>query len=87
MTSKTVGNLFHAPRNIAIYELKLELSPGNAQIGGKLSIFLPFWPWNFKDDLEKIGHFFYATWSFVNYSLAISEFKLQLQPTNAQFGS
>ena len=39
------------------------------------------WPW------KAIGHLFYATSSFVHHSVAIGEFKLELQSGNAQFGS
>ena len=39
------------------------------------------WPW------KTIGHLFYATASFVHHFVAIGEFKLELQPGNAQFGS
>ena len=39
------------------------------------------WPWN------KIGHLFYATSSFVHHSVAIGDFKLEIQSRNAQFGS
>ena len=39
------------------------------------------WPW------KTIGHLFYATSSFVHHFVAISEFKLELQSGNAQFGS
>ena len=36
------------------------------------------------DDLKKtIGHLFYATSSFVQYFVAIGEFKLELQSGNA----
>ena len=44
---------------------------------------LPFdaWPW------KTIGHLFYATSSFVDHFVAISDFKLELQSGNAQFGS
>ena len=38
------------------------------------------WPW------KTIGHLFYATSSFVHHSIAIDEFKLELQSGNAQFG-
>ena len=37
--------------------------------------------------LKKIGHFFYATSSFVQHFVAIGEFKLELQSGNAQSGS
>ena len=39
------------------------------------------WPW------KTIGHLFYATSSFVLRFVAISEFELELQSGNAQFGS
>ena len=41
------------------------------------------------DEFEKqkvIGHLLYAVSSFVHYFKAISEFKLELQSGNAQFG-
>ena len=106
----------------------------------KIIIFVPSWPWNLTDDLEKqqgtsstllpalcihshpwnqigitvqkrpiqyniddfmsrvtlkfdgwpwkiTGHLFCATSSFVHHFVAISEFKLELQPGSAQFGS
>ena len=39
------------------------------------------WPW------KTIGHLFYVVSSFVHHFTAISEFKLELQSGNAQFGS
>ena len=39
------------------------------------------WPW------KTIGHLFYATSSFVHHFVAINDFKLEIQPGNAQFGS
>ena len=39
------------------------------------------WPWNSR------GYLFYATLSFVHHFKAMGEFKLELQPGNAQFGS
>ena len=39
------------------------------------------WPW------KKIGHLFYATSSFVHHFVAITDFKLELESGNAQFGS
>ena len=39
------------------------------------------WPW------KTIGHLFFATSSCVHHLVAIGEFKLELQPGNAQFGS
>ena len=55
---ETISNLSHAPRCYvfhlpAIHEFKLEFSSGNIQIGGKLSIFQPLWPWNLMDDLKQ----------------------------------
>ena len=73
---KIIGNLFHATSSfvhhfIAIGEFKLELQSGNAQFGSKLTIFFSRvtsqfdrWPW------KTIGHFFYATSSFVHHSVA-----------------
>ena len=58
------------------------------QIGFKSSIFLPLWPWNLMDDLEKtIRHLFYATSSFAHHFKSIGEFKPELQSWNSQFGS
>ena len=37
--------------------------------------------------LKTIGHLSYATSSFVHHFIAISEFKLELESGNAQFGS
>ena len=34
----------------------------------------PMWPWNLMNDLEKIGHLFYATSSFVHHFKAIGKF-------------
>ena len=39
------------------------------------------WPW------KTIGHLFYVASSFLHHFIAISEFKLELQSGNAQFGS
>ena len=39
------------------------------------------WPW------KTIGHLSYPTSSFVHHSVAIGEFKLELQSGNAKFGS
>ena len=68
--------------------MKLELKSGNAQSRSKSTIFfsrvtLKFDGWPSKT----IGHLFYATSSFVQHSVAIGEFKLQLQSGNAQSGS
>ena len=53
------------------------------EIGDMLSrVTLKFDGWPRKT----IGHFFYATSSFVHHSVPIGEFKLKLQSRNAQFG-
>ena len=54
------------------------------QIGDFLSrVTLKFagWPWKTR------GHIFYTLSSFVHHFKSIGEFKLKLQPGNAQFGS
>ena len=91
--SKTIGHLLHATSSfvhhfIPIGEFKLELQSGDGQFGSNSTIFRAVRPCNLTDDLAKtIGHFFYATWSFVQHLIAIGEFKLELQSGNAQSGS
>ena len=87
----TIGHLFNATSSFvhhfgAIGDSKLEIQSGNAQFGSKSTICrvtLQFdvWPW------KTIGHLFYATSSSMHHFIAISEFKLELQSGNAQFGS
>ena len=48
---------------------------------GRVTLKCDVWPWKI------IGHLLYATSSFVHYFVTISEFKLELQSGNAQFGS
>ena len=90
---KILGHLFYPTSSfvhhfIAISENKLELQSGNYQFGSKWAAFCPMWPWNLMDDLDKIiGHIFYITSSFVHHFIAISDFKLELQSGNTQFGS
>ena len=90
---KQIGHIFYTTPSFvhhfkAISEVKSELQSGNAQVGSKLVIFCPAWPWNLMDDLEKtIGHLFYTTLSFVHHFKAIGEFKLELQSGNAKFRS
>ena len=56
--------------------------------GFKSSIFRPMWLWNLTDDHEKtLGHLFSTMSSSVHHFKAISEFKLELQSRNSQFGS
>ena len=82
---------------MAYYQLELKEKQGKSegfdscdrpsyltQIGFKLSILPPVWPWNLMDDPKKtIGHLFYATLSFLHHFVAIGEFKLELQSGNA----
>ena len=72
----------------AIIKFKLKLESGNAQFGSKSTIFLVVWPrifcgWPWKT----LGYVFYATSRFVHHFVTISEFKLESQSGNAQFGS
>ena len=90
---KTIGHLSFAVSSfvqhfIAIGAFKLELQSGNAQFGSNSTIYfssvtLKFDRWHWKT----IGHFFYATSSFVHHFVAIGEFKLESQSGNGQFGS
>ena len=71
-----------------IGEFELTLQSENAQFKSKSAIFwsrvtLQFdvWPW------KTIGHLFYVASNFVHHFIAISEFWLELQSGNAQFGS
>ena len=47
----------------------------------RMTLKFDWWPW------KTIGHLFYVASSFVHHFIAISEFKLELQFGNAQFGS
>ena len=58
--------------------------PIRVKIGNFLSrVTLKFTKW----PLEITGHLLYGTSSFMHHSIAVGEFKLELQPRNAQFGS
>ena len=68
----------------AIGEFTLEWQSGNAQFGSKSAIFVPcdfLWMTS-----KTIGHLFYATPRFGHHSIAICEFKLELQSKKSQFG-
>ena len=88
---KTIGNLFYTMSSFvhfkAISLFKLELQSGNAQFGS-IDDFLSRVTLKF-DGLhwKIIGHLFYTTLSFAHNFEAISEFKLELQSRNTQFGS
>ena len=89
---KTIGHFFYTKSSFAhhfksISDFKLELQSGNSQLGSKLMIFCPMWPWNLMDDLGKQQHLFYTTPSSVHHFKSIDEVKLGLQYGNAQFGS
>ena len=82
---KIIGHLFYAHWRfvyhfIAICDLKLELSSGNAEIEVKLVNFWLVWHWNWRNDL------FYTTPSFVHHSVAIYEFKLSCGPEMPKMG-
>ena len=89
---KTIGHFFYTTSSFlhhfkSIGEFKLfTVQKGSiwVEIGDMLScVTLKFdgWPW------KTIGHLFFATSSFVQHFVPISEFKLELQSGNAQFGS
>ena len=66
---------------------KLSYSPDTLNSGENLWFFfvlcdLEIWQMT----LETIGHLFYDTSSFLHHFVAISEFKLELQSGNTQFG-
>ena len=69
-----------------IGEFKLELQSDNSQIGSKLAILCPVWPYKLTDNLVKqhIGHLFYVTSSFVHHFVAIGESNRELQSGIAQ---
>ena len=89
---KAIWHLFYATSRfvdyfIAISESKLELQSRNAQFTSKSLIFLSCvtltfggWP------CKMIGHLFLCYVKFVHHFGAISEFKLELQSGNPQFG-
>ena len=90
---KTIGHFFYTTLSFvhhfkSIGEVKLELQPGNAQVGQKMAIFLS--RVTLKIDVwhsKTIGHLSYAASTFVHHFMANGEFKLELQSGNAQFGS
>ena len=66
----------------------LSYSPETLRSGQNLWFFLSHVTLKFDGWPSKtIGHLFYATSSFMHHFVAISEFKLELQSGNAQFGS
>ena len=55
-------------------ETGVTCSPETPNSGQNRWFFCPVWPWNLMNDPEKtIGHIFYATSSFVDHFVAISE--------------
>ena len=66
----------------------MELSSGNANFVSKSAIFCPVRPCNLTDDHEKQwGTCSKLLRALVLHFVAICQFKLELQPGNAQFGS
>ena len=98
---KTIGHLIYVTSSfvhyfVAIGEFNLELQSGNTQFGLNSTIFRAMWPWNLTDDLEQGNSKGFKScdrpivWkrpSSMHHFVAISEFKLELQSRNAQFGS
>ena len=89
---KTTGHLFYVMSSfvhhfIAIGEFKQVLSSETPNLG-QIRQFLQLCDLKFdRWPCKTIGHFFYATSSFVHHCIAIGEFKLELQSSNAQFRS
>ena len=90
---KTIGHLFYTTSSFVHHfkshgwiqtEVTVRKRSIRVKIGNFLSrviLKIDGWPW------KTIGHFFYVASSVVNHFIAITEFKLKLQPGNAQFGS
>ena len=72
---------------IAISEIKLKLQSGNPKFGSNSMILVPCDLEIWQVTTKIIGLLFYAMSSSVHHSVVISEFKLELQSGNAQFGS
>ena len=66
---KTTGILFYTVSSV-VHNFKSigEYMSYSVETRVTTSIFCPLWPWNLMDDLEKIGHLFYITLSFVHHS-------------------
>ena len=70
-----------------IWKLRPAYSPETPNLGqnryvsSRVTLKFDGWPW------KTIGHLFFAVSSFVQHSIAIGEFKLELQSGNAQFES
>ena len=89
---KIIGRLFYATwrfvnHSIAICVFKLELQSGNANLGRNREFFVPCDLEIWRMTLTNKRTTFLTTWRFVHHFIAISEFKLELQSRNAQFGS
>ena len=90
---KMIGHLFHTTTSFVhhfqIYQwIQTEVTVRKRWIRVKIGDFLSrvtlkFDGWHWKTK----GHLFYVASSFVHHSIAISEFKPDLQSGNAQFGS
>ena len=90
---KTLGHLFYTTSSFVNYfkassDFKLDFTFRRHSIQVKINVFSSHvtlksdgWPWKTK------GYLFSTTSSCVHHFKPISEFKLELQPGNAQFGS
>ena len=65
---------------VTVWKCSIRVKIGN-QFLSRVTLKFDGWLW------RTIGHFFYATSSFMHHFIAISQFKLELQPGNAQFSS
>ena len=80
---KTIEHLFYTTSS-CMHHFKA-IQSGNAQFGSKFFVPCDLEIWRMT--LKTTGHLFYFASSFVHHFIAISEFKLELQSGNAQFGS
>ena len=91
---KTIGYFFHSTSSLCIISKTLvnsnwSYSPETPNAGQNQLFFGPMWPWNLMDHIswKTKGYLSNAMPSSVHHFKAIGEFKLELQPGNAQFGS
>ena len=80
---KTIEHLFYTTSS-CMHHFKA-IQSGNAQFGSKFFVPCDLEIWRMT--LKTTGHLFYFASSFVHHFIAISEFKLELQSGNSQFGS
>ena len=90
-TLKTIEHLFYITSScvhhvVAISGLQLELQSGNPNLGQNRRFFGPYDLEIWQMTLKKRRHLFYATACILHHSVAIDDFKVELQSGNAQFG-